>query len=419
MAIVVREPTVQARDQAFERLYQRYVADVYRYALALLRNPTDAEDVTQTTFMNAYRAFKRGDEIQKPHNWLIKIAHNVARSRYAHSSRRVQEVPLEDHMERLAVPEDDKPNLEIVLRALGRLPFNQRAALVMRELEGRTYAEIADTLGVSVSAVETLIFRARKSLRVKTSSLRVLTGVPLPGSLASLCQGGGAVAGGSAIVGAGFVGKALVALVVGVVATGVGGDKSGRATAADAHGRVALPAPSGANAVTRSRAIRHEGDRRGAQHLVVRGRRGGATGLALANGAAAVAASSDRTAGAAPSVVLSSATPVVVSSAASGAARSSQADATRGSAAPPAATQAPVQNVATVAQSTVNTVTNSVPPIATPSVPVNVPALPPVTPPTVPPVQAPPVPPVQAPPVPPVQAPPLPPVQAPPLPRLP
>src|SRR5438034_8308462 len=190
MATVVREPTVEARDQAFERLYERYVADVYRYALALLRNPTDAEDVTQTTFLNAYRAFKRGDEIQKPHNWLIRIAHNVARSRYAHSGRRVQEVPLEDHIERLAVPEDDKPNLEIVLRALGRLPFNQRAALVMRELEGRTYAEIADTLGVSVSAVETLIFRARKSLRVKTSSLRVLTGVPLPGSLASLCQGG-------------------------------------------------------------------------------------------------------------------------------------------------------------------------------------------------------------------------------------
>ena len=66
MATVVPEPVAQARDQAFERLYQRYVAEVYRYALALLRNPTDAEDVTQTTFLNAYRAFKRGDEIRNP-----------------------------------------------------------------------------------------------------------------------------------------------------------------------------------------------------------------------------------------------------------------------------------------------------------------------------------------------------------------
>jgi len=63
------------RDRAFEQLYRQYVTDVYRYALALLRNPADAEDVTQTTFMNAYRAYKRGDEIEKPQNWLIKIAH--------------------------------------------------------------------------------------------------------------------------------------------------------------------------------------------------------------------------------------------------------------------------------------------------------------------------------------------------------
>src|SRR5204863_480773 len=88
----------------------------------------------------------------KPQNWLIKIAHNVARSRYARISRRVKEVPLEEHVDQLAIPEEEKPNVEGVLRALGRLPFNQRAALVMRELEGRSYTEIADTLGVSVAA---------------------------------------------------------------------------------------------------------------------------------------------------------------------------------------------------------------------------------------------------------------------------
>src|SRR2546421_4831213 len=164
MATIAPEIPILARDEAFELLYRRYVKDVYHYALALLRNPADAEDVTQTTFMNAYRAYRRGDRIENPQNWLIKIAHNVARTRYARSSRRVKEVPLEDHVEQLAVSEDERPNLEGVLRALGRLPFNQRAALVMRELEGRSYAEIADTLGVSNAAVEALIFRARHSL---------------------------------------------------------------------------------------------------------------------------------------------------------------------------------------------------------------------------------------------------------------
>src|ERR1044071_9634235 len=143
MASVAPELPVLARDQAFEGLYRAYVKDVYHYALALLRNPADAEDVTQTTFLNAYRASQRGEEIRKPQNWLIKIAHNGARARYAHSSRRVKAVPLEDHVAQLAIPEDEKPNVEGVLRALGGLPFNQRAALVMRELEGRSYSAIA------------------------------------------------------------------------------------------------------------------------------------------------------------------------------------------------------------------------------------------------------------------------------------
>jgi RNA polymerase sigma factor (sigma-70 family) len=182
--------------------------------------------------MNAYRAYKRGDEIEKPQNWLIKIAHNVARSRYARANRRVKEVPLEEHVEQLAVPEEERPDVEAVLRALGRLPFNQRAALVMRELEGRSYAEIADTIGVSVPAVETLIFRARRSLRLRASALRSLAVVPVPSSLTQLFQGGGFVAGGGALVGSGFAVKATIALLAGAVATGLGGGNSGPATAA-------------------------------------------------------------------------------------------------------------------------------------------------------------------------------------------
>src|SRR2546425_12533551 len=194
---------VRARD--FELLYRRYAQDVYRYALALLRNPADAEDVTQTTFLNAYRAYLRGEDPIKPQNWLIKIAHNAARTRYARASRRVKEVPLDDHVEQLSVLPEERPNIEGVLQALGRLPSNQRAAIVMRELEGRSYSDIADTIGVSVSAVETLIFRARRSLRLKASALRTLAAVPLPNSLAQLFEGGGVVAGGGAMLGSGFL----------------------------------------------------------------------------------------------------------------------------------------------------------------------------------------------------------------------
>jgi RNA polymerase sigma factor (sigma-70 family) len=234
MATAAPEIPVLARDQAFETLYRCYVKDVYHYALALLSNPADAEDVTQTTFLNAYRAYQRGIEIEKPHNWLIKITHNVARTRYARASRRVKEVPLEDHVDQLAVPEAEQPDVVGVLRALGRLPFNQRAALVMRELEGRSYAEIADTIGVSVSAVEALIFRGRKSLRLKASALRSLAAVPLPTSLTQFFAGGGVVAGSGAAAGTGFLVKAAVAIVAAALGTGVGGDHS-RTAAAPAH----------------------------------------------------------------------------------------------------------------------------------------------------------------------------------------
>jgi RNA polymerase sigma-70 factor (ECF subfamily) len=237
MATIAPEVPVLARDEAFEQLYRRYVKDVYHYALALLRNPADAEDVTQTTFLNAYRAYQRGEVIRKPHNWLIKIAHNVARSRYGRISRRVKEVPLDEHVERLAIPEEEKPNVEGVLRALGRLPFNQRAALIMRELEGRSYLEISETLGVSVAAVETLIFRARRSLRVRTAALRSILTVPLPSTLAQfLGESGGVAVGG---IGAGMLIKTAVALVVGGLATGLGVQSSHFATAAPRH--VAVP----------------------------------------------------------------------------------------------------------------------------------------------------------------------------------
>src|SRR5438034_5315974 len=165
MASAAPEIPVLARNQAFETLYRRHVAEVYRYALAVLRNPADAEDVTQTTFLNAYRAYEGGERPRQPQNWLITIAHNVCRQRFRQSQRRPQEVAFDDNVSDWLEDDDRGPSAEDLRRALSHLAFNQRAALVMRELEGRSYQEIAEILGLSVSAVETLIFRARRALR--------------------------------------------------------------------------------------------------------------------------------------------------------------------------------------------------------------------------------------------------------------
>jgi RNA polymerase sigma factor (sigma-70 family) len=153
------------QDRQFERIYKKHVGDVYRYALAVLRNPDDAEDVTQTTFMNAYRAFQRGERPETPKNWLIAIAHNVCRQRFRQASRRPNEVEFVEEVAAAPDEVEERYSVEDIQRALGQLAFNQRSALVMRELEGRSYAEIAGILGLTVGAVETLIFRARRALR--------------------------------------------------------------------------------------------------------------------------------------------------------------------------------------------------------------------------------------------------------------
>jgi RNA polymerase sigma factor (sigma-70 family) len=360
MATIAPEVPVLARDEAFEQLYRRYVKDVYHYALALLRNPADAEDVTQTTFMNAYRAFQRGDEILKPQNWLIKIAHNVARSRYSRINRRVKEVPLEEHLEQLAVPEEERPNVEGVLRALGRLPFNQRAALIMRELEGRPYSEIADTLGVSVAAVETLIFRARRSLRVRTAALRSILAVPLPSSLTQLVGGGGSAAAAGGI-GAGFLIKTAIALVVGGLATGVGVE---RATQAEP-----LPRPDVATPAAQASVAAGHATVRPLKNQVHASRR---TASTVANHARAVGTES----------TLRAAVVGTPSSSGQAVGAPSSAGSAQESSAP-----TPATTTAQAVQTVVDTAEEAVAAVSA-SVPVTVPQV------TVPPVQLPPVPPV-------------------------
>jgi RNA polymerase sigma factor (sigma-70 family) len=257
-------------DRSFERLYRRHVADVYHYALAVMRNQADAEDVTQTTFLNAFRAYERGERPKKAQNWLIAIAHNVCRQRFRQSARRPTEVSFEEDIgdRFVGAPEEEEgPSAEDIRRALGHLAFNQRAALVMRELEGRSYAEIAEILELSPSAVETLIFRARRSLReqlessltcgeaelaisrqldgrlsrtekgalrahlrecsecatfarrqrAQRSALRSLAAVPVPASLTSLFGGGGGAA-----VGTGLALKAGAAIATGIAIGGAG-----------------------------------------------------------------------------------------------------------------------------------------------------------------------------------------------------
>ena len=154
---------------ALDDLYRHHVGEVYRYTYAVLGNHADAEDVTQTTFVNALRALERGEAPRNPSSWLIAIAQNVVRQRWRQAAARPAEVELVQDVPAMSVEEDVE--LEELVRALQRIPPTQREALVLRELEGRSYNEIAELLGLTTAALETLLFRARRSLADELENL--------------------------------------------------------------------------------------------------------------------------------------------------------------------------------------------------------------------------------------------------------
>jgi RNA polymerase sigma factor (sigma-70 family) len=160
-------PLHRGPDELASRLYAEYGDRIFRYCYGRLRSREEAEDAVQNTFLRVCTALRKGvvPEFEAP--WLYKIAHNVCLSRRLGSSRRARvETPadLETLGERAAARIPDADELFGLEDALADMPANLRAPLLLREWQGLSYAEIAGSLGVSHSAVETLIFRARRHL---------------------------------------------------------------------------------------------------------------------------------------------------------------------------------------------------------------------------------------------------------------
>ena len=162
----------------------------------------------QSTFLRVYQALRKGQVPRHEEAWLFKIAHNVCLSRYAATKRRagVEQTQDIDAIE-YAIPAREHRGDELLglSDALGELPANLRTAILLREWQGLSYAEIADTMDTTVSAVETLICRARKRLAATLDRARTAIGliIGLPSKL--LAGGALVVATGAAGFGAAVV----------------------------------------------------------------------------------------------------------------------------------------------------------------------------------------------------------------------
>lgn len=158
-------------DAQFSELYRTHLRDVYSYAYYRVGNHHDAEDLTEQTFLQAYRHFERAlrESDGRPlRPWLIRIAHNLAANLYRDRARRPA-APIDDTSELVASHTTEelvegREQLAHVLDGVQQLAEDRREALIMRFALGMDNREIARAMGRSDGATKVLIHRAVKQL---------------------------------------------------------------------------------------------------------------------------------------------------------------------------------------------------------------------------------------------------------------
>ena len=158
--------------EAFEEIYSRFAEMVYNVSLRLSSDPEQAADLTQEVFLRIFRHLGGFRGMSSLKTWIFRIALNHCRNRL--SRRRPAMQPLEEEgtesrwadagrgPEELAVAADEGRRLA---ESLSRLPAEFREAVVLRDIEGLSYEEIADVLGVRIGTVRSRIARGRERLR--------------------------------------------------------------------------------------------------------------------------------------------------------------------------------------------------------------------------------------------------------------
>lgn len=170
-----RGPSPEAAGTVVHGLFEEHGRCVYTLCRHLLRDPVEAEDAAQQTFLSAHRSILGGTAPRDPAGWLAAIARNECRGRI---HARMAE-PLSLAMtERVGEAVEDvarrRADVRELYDAITELPDPQREAVVLREICGLSYDEMSERSGLPVSSVKSVLFRARQSLRSRLSSVRAV-----------------------------------------------------------------------------------------------------------------------------------------------------------------------------------------------------------------------------------------------------
>ena len=220
-------------DAAFEAIVARYRKPLLRYCTRFLGEPR-AEDVVQQAMVSAYSSLRSSEGPMSLRSWLYRIAHNTALN--ALRDRGLGHEQLSETLDGVDRPDqllESGERFRDVMSAVAALPERQRDAIVLREMEGRSYDEIAAELGVSGGAVRQLLHRGRNTLRAGMAAItpfgllaRVPLGTGTGGGSEAVSARVAELAGAGA--GATVLSKvAATALVTGAVMGGVAGSPGG------------------------------------------------------------------------------------------------------------------------------------------------------------------------------------------------
>ena len=165
---------LEGNTSAFDVIVRRYNTKVYSLAYRLLNSVEDAEDVAQDTFSQAFKGLGSFRGSSKFYTWLFRITYNLAISQRRKRKPALSLNSQTDSQGEITLPSDDASpmkNMEdeegktLMDKALGLLSLDHRAGLVLKEIEGFSYEEIALSLGVPVGTVRSRLHRARLELR--------------------------------------------------------------------------------------------------------------------------------------------------------------------------------------------------------------------------------------------------------------